>query len=158
LTQRDQLTASALYEWRNYANNPSSNGNAFTANAVLTHALDSTANVALLLGYENVTQQIDYNSYQDVSFGLGAYQEFTGGFTVQTQAALRLAGFNAVNPFQGATRQDQNLSGSINLTKRDWNIMGFAPSLTYSYTRNFSNNTIYDYDAHALDFRLTKNF
>ena len=158
LTARDQLTASATYEWRNFINGPSQSGTAFAVNAVLTHALDSTSNVAFLVGYENVAQQLDYNSYQDVSFGLGAYQEFSHGITAQTQTTLRLAGFNAINAAQNATRQDQNLTASINLTKRDWNLLGFAPSLNYTYTRNFSNFALFDYDSHNVDFRLTKNF
>ena len=158
LTPRDQLTASAAYEWRNYYNNPAANGNALIVNAVLTHALDSTSNVALLLGYENITQTIAYNSYQDVTFGLGAYKELSHGITLQGQGTLRLAGFNDINPIQLQTRQDQNFTGSINLTKRDWNILGFAPSLNYTYTRNFSNNDVFDFNSHAVDLRLTKNF
>jgi len=40
----------------------------------------------------------------------------------------------------------------------NWNWAGFAPSLNYTYLRNFSNISLYDYDSHALDFRLTKDF
>ena len=158
LTQRDQFTASALYEWRNYATSPTSNGNALTVNAVLTHAMDSTSNVALLGGYENVTQQIAYNSYQDVSVGLGFYKELPHGITAQLQGTARFAGFDDVNPLTLSTRQDQNLVGSITLTKRDWNLYGFAPSLNYTYTRNFSNISLFDFDSNNVDFRLTKNF
>ena len=158
LTQRDQLTASALYEWRNYVTSPTSNGNALTVNAVLTHALDSTANIALLGGYENVTQQLAFNSYQDVSVGLGVYKELPHGITAQLQGTARFAGFDDVNPLTLSTRQDQNLVGSITLTKRDWNLYGFAPSLNYTYTRNFSNISVYDFYSHNVDFTLTKNF
>jgi outer membrane protein len=44
------------------------------------------------------------------------------------------------------------------LTKRDLNIFGFAPSLEYTYTDNISNISLFDYDSHAIDFRLTKDF
>ena len=158
LTPRDQFTASALYEWRNYVTSPTSNGNALTINAVLTHAMDSTANIALLGGYENVTQQITYNSYQDVSVGLGVYKELPHGITAQLQGSARFAGFDDVNPITLSTRQDQNLTGSITLTKRDWNLYGFAPSLNYTYTRNFSNITLFDFESHNVDLTLTKNF
>ena len=158
LSQRDQITASVLYEWRNYATSPTSNGNALTINAVLTHALDSTSNIALLGGYENVTQQLAFNSYQDVSVGLGAYKEFSLGITAQVQGTARFAGFDDVNPFTLSTRQDQNLVGSITLTKRDWNLYGFAPSLNYTYTRNFSNISLYDFDSNSVNLSLTKNF
>ena len=158
LTPRDQLTANATYEWRDYYSSPMTNGNALTVNAILTHAMDSTSNIALLGGYENVTQQIAFNSYQDVSVGLGVYKELPHGVTAQLQGTARFAGFDDVNPFTLSTRQDQNLTGSITLTKRDWNLYGFAPSLNYTYTRNFSNISVYDFDSHSVDFRLTKNF
>ena len=158
VTPRDQITASAAYEWRNYVNSPVSNGNAVTVNGVFTHALDSTANIAVLGGYDNVTQQLAYNSYQDVSFGLGFYKELPRGITLQGQGTARFAGFNDVNPLQAITRQDQQLTGSLTVTKRDWNVLGFAPSLNYTYTRNNSNITLFDFDSHNVDFRLTKNF
>ena len=158
LTPRDQLSANATYEWRSYYSSPLTNGNALTVNGVWTHALDSTSNVALLLSYENVTQQLAYNSYQDVSFGLGAYKELSHGITLQGQGTVRLATFDAQNPLTLTTRQDQNLTGSITLTKRDWNILGFAPSLNYTYTNNFSNIELYDFNSHSVDLRFTKNF
>lgn len=158
LTQRDQLSASLGYEWRNYPGSPTYNGNALTASSVLTHALDSSSNVALILGYDSVTQQLDYNSYFGGTLGLGFYKEMSHGFTVQGQGTAHLAHFYATYPYQTFDRADENLTGSLTLTKRDWNWFGFAPSLNYTYVRNFSNISLFDFDSHAVDFRLTKDF
>ena len=158
LTERDQFTGYVSYEWRNYAGSPSFNGNALTLWSVFTHALDSSSNVALMLGYDSVKQQDAFNSYYGGTFGLGFYKELPHGVTVQSQGTAHLAQFYDQNPFTLSTRQDTNLAGSLTLTKRDWNWFGFAPSLNYTYTRNFSNISIYDYDSHSVDFRLTKDF
>ncbi len=161
ITERDQLSTSLTYEWRNYGNTlPSSdyNGNALTISAIFTHALDSSSNVAFIMGYDSVTQKNTYNSYYGSTLGMGFYKELPRGFTVQGQGTGHLATFYDVNPFQGVVRQDENLTGSLTLTKRDWNIMGFAPSLNYTYTRNFSNISLYDFDSHSVDLRLTKDF
>jgi hypothetical protein len=158
LTQRDQLSTSATYEWRNYPGSTSSNGNAFLLSSVITHAIDSSSNVALILGYENVTQQDAFNSYYDGTLGFGFYKELPRGITLEGQGTARLAAFDAQNPLATIIRYDENYTGSINLTKRDWNLLGFAPSLNYTYTRNVSNIAVYDYDGHAVDFRLTKKF
>ncbi len=158
LTPRDRLTGSVLYEWRNYANNPAATGSALQLSAILTHAIDQTSNVALITGYERVNQGVTFNSYQDATVGFGFYKELPHGFNVQGQATARFAGFDDLNPFTMTTRQDQNYTGSVTLTKRDWNWVGFAPSLNYTYTRNASNIELYDYDSHAVDFRLTKDF
>jgi tetratricopeptide (TPR) repeat protein len=158
LTPRDQLTGSATYEWRSYPSNSTANGNALLVYSILTHAFDSSSNVALILGYENVTQQIDFNSYYDGTVGLGFYKELPKGITLEGQGTARFAGFDAVNPLALTTRYDENYTGSLTFTKRDWNIYGFAPSVNFLYTRNFSNIDVYDYDSQAVDFRLTKNF
>ncbi|MEP6827230.1 MAG: surface lipoprotein assembly modifier, partial [Aestuariivirga sp.] len=158
LSERDQLQASATYEWRNYADSPVNNGNALTISSVFTHALDSSSNVALILGYDSVTQQNAFNSYYGGTFGLGFYKELPRGFTVQGQGTLHAAQFYDQNPFTLTTRYDDNLTGSLTLTKRDWNWFGFAPSLNYTYVRNFSNISLYDFDSHSVDFRLTKDF
>ena len=158
LSERDQLQTSATYEWRNYANSPVNNGNALTLSSVFTHALDSSANVAVILGYDSVTQQNAYNSYYGGTFGLGFYKELPHGFTVQSQGSAHIAQFYDQNPFTLTTRYDDNLTGSLTFTKRDWNWFGFAPSLNYTYVRNFSNISLYDFDSHAVDFRLTKDF
>ena len=137
LTPRDQLTGSATYEWRFYPGNSTANGNALLISSVLTHAFDSSSNVALILGYENVTQQIDFNSYYDGTVGLGFYKELPKGITLEGQGTARFAGFDAVNPLALITRYDENYTGSLTLTKRDWNIYGFAPSLNYTLHPQF---------------------
>ncbi len=158
LTQRDQLAGSATFEFRNYPGGPASNGTALMLSSVLTHAIDSSSNVALILGYENVNQQIDFNSYHDGTLGLGFYKELPHGITLEGQATARFAGFDGVNPLALVTRTDENYTGSLTLTKRDWYFLGLAPSLNYTYTRNVSNIAVYDYDSHAVDVRLTKKF
>src|SRR5262249_38597783 len=113
LSPRDQLTGDITYQWRNYPDSSSSSGTAFTASAVVTHALSSDANVALLAGAERVTQQLDYNSYKDVSLGAGFYKELRHGVTLEGQALARYALFDAQNPFTLSTRQDTWLQASL---------------------------------------------
>ena len=158
ITERDQLSASVSYEWRNYPSSPTYNGNALTISSVFTHALDSSSNLALISGYDSVTQQLDSNSYYGGTLGFGFYKEMPRGFTVQGQGTAHLAQFYAQYPYQNFARADANLTGSLTLTKRDWNWFGFAPSLNYTYVRNFSNISLFDFDSHSVDFRLTKDF
>jgi outer membrane protein len=160
LSQRDQLSGSATYEWRNPVGAPQANTTAFQSSATLTHALDESSNVALIAGYDNVGHFLPYNAYQAETFGLGFYKEVPWGVTVEGQGTARLAQFADGNPFVAGTpiRIDQRLTASTTLTKRDWNWFGFAPSVNYTYVRNFSNIELYDYDSHSVDFRLTKDF
>ncbi len=158
LSQRDQLSGSGTYEWRNPVGATFANSNALQINATLTHAIDASSNVAILGGYDNVTNFLSFNAYQAETFGLGFYKEMPLGLTVEGQGTVRLAQFANVMPIYGTTRTDQRYTGSATFTKRDWNWFGFAPSVNYTYTRNVSNIDLYDFDSHAVDFRLTKNF
>ena len=158
LSQRDQLSGSATYEWRRPVGAAFANSTALQTNASWTHAIDSGSNIALLGGYDNVTNFLSYNAYQAETFGLGFYKEMPWGLTVEGQGTVRLAQFGDVTPVYNLTRTDQRYTGSATLTKRDWNWFGFAPSLNYTYVRNVSNIDLYDYDSHSVDFRLTKDF
>jgi outer membrane protein len=158
LTQRDQLTGSVSYQWRNFAGVFSASSNALAVNSTLIHSIDSGSNIALIGGYDNVTNFLNYNAYQAETFGLGFYKEMPLGLTVEGQGTVRLAQFAEATPVYDFVRIDQRLTGSATFTKRDWNWFGFAPSLNYTYVRNFSNIDLYDYDSHSVDFRLTKDF
>ena len=158
ISPRDQLSADITYQWRDYGTGSAANGTSLSFSSIWTHALDAGSNIAFLVGVDRVEQQLDFNSYRDGSIGAGFYKEMRHGLTVEGQASARYALFNAENPFTSTTRQDTALTGSLTFTKRDWNWAGFAPSLNYTYLRNFSNISLYDYDSHALDFRLTKDF
>jgi hypothetical protein len=77
---------------------------------------------------------------------------------VDLNGEVRLSEFDAMHPIAGVTRKDTRLSGTVALTKRDFNIWGYAPSLEYTYVNNDSNISLYEFDSHALDFRLSKDF
>jgi outer membrane protein len=158
LGQRDLLRANALYEWRDYTSVPALNGPAFLSEVALSHAVDSTLNFTLSGGYNLVNANLNFNGYRTIYGGIEVYKELPLGLTVGSSAQARFSTFNEVNPIALLTREDQRYIGAVTLTKRDLNLAGFAPSLTYTYTRNVSNIALWDYDTHAVDFRLTKDF
>ncbi len=154
----DTLAFSAIYEWRDYADNDSLDGTALLLDASITHAFDSSFNVTVSAGYDDITAELGWNAYHTISAGLGLYKELPSGITAELSGEARFSDFDEMNIFIGETRRDERYSGNVTLTKRDWNIYGFAPSLSYTYTRNLSNIELYDFDSHAVDARLTKDF
>ena len=152
------LHASAVYQWRDYVGSTLLDGTAFLSEASFNHGFDSTFNMTVSGGYDKVNSNQKNLSYGTYFAGFGAYKELPLGITVNANAQARFSTFDAENPIFLETRQDQRYVGSVALTKRDFNFNGFAPTLSYSYTRNVSNIAIYDYDDHAVNFRLTKDF
>jgi outer membrane protein len=97
-------------------------------------------------------------SYDEGTFGAGVYNEFAAGLTVYAETSASFRRYKAVSPGMAELRSDRQIAARVVVTKRDFNIAGFAPQLVYSYTRNFSNSVFDDYQKHDIDLRLTKDF
>jgi outer membrane protein len=158
LSQRDLFNTSAVYEWRDYEHSTYMDGTAFLSDAAWSHAVDSSLNVTLSGGFDKVNANEKTISYGTVFGGLSIYKELPFGITLNANAQARFTKFDEANLVAGYTREDQRYIGGLVVTKRDFNIYGFAPSLAYTYTRNKSNIALFDYDSHAVDLRLTKDF
>lgn len=61
-------------------------------------------------------------------------------------------------PLTGKPRSDLTLTPSAGVTLRNFSYKGFAPRVELSYSRNFSNVDLYDYDNKTAQVTLTKNF
>ena len=158
LSQRNLLKASIVDEYRNYINSNVQNGWVLTTDLSLTHAIDSSMNFTVFGGYQKVGATLPTLSYQSYYGGLNFYKEMPAGVTLDLNGQARFSGFDANIPGQSYARADQRFTASATLTKRDLNILGFAPSLNYTYTLNKSNFAVYDYDSHAVNFNFTKDF
>ena len=90
--------------------------------------------------------------------GLGVLKEIGWGLRPQLRADFaRQVGDAPLAPF-GRKRRDWLLQGSFSIYKRDWNMKGFAPSLSVTMTRNLSTLTIYDEKRLRGEIRLTRAF
>jgi len=90
--------------------------------------------------------------------GLGVLKEIGWGLRPQLRADFaRQVGDAPLAPF-GRKRRDWLLQGSFSIYKRDWNMKGFAPSLSVTTTRNLSTLTIYDEKRLRGEIRLTRAF
>ena len=90
--------------------------------------------------------------------GIGVLKEIGWGLRPQITVDLaRQVGDGPLAPF-GKTRRDWLLQGSVSIYKRDWNLGGFAPSLSLTATRNFSTLPLYDQKRVRGEVRLTRAF
>ncbi len=158
LTTKDSLSAASTYEWRDFDADGNHDGTSWTSDLSWSHAFASDLTSTVYGGYDIFDNGVGFLSYNTLAGGLQVYREFTHGISVTATGEARFTGFDGVNPLAGVTRADRRLIGGITLTKRDLNFFGFAPALNYTYVNNASNISLYDYDSHALDFRLTKDF
>ena len=158
LSPQDRINVSAVYEWRNYPDTSTSDGTALMIDGSWNHAFDSSLTASLSAGYDRIDTEIDFTSYETYSGGFGLYKELPKGITVDLNGEARFSEFDAMHPIAGVVREDLRLTGTVALTKRDFNIWGYAPAFEYTYVYNNSNISLYEFDSHAVDFKLSKDF
>jgi hypothetical protein len=92
------------------------------------------------------------------ALGIGILKEIGWGLRPQLTIDLaRQVGDGPLAPF-GKKRRDWLLQGSLSIYKRDWNVGGFAPSLSLTVTRNYSTLPLYQERRVRGEIRVTKAF
>ena len=77
------------------------------------------------------------------------YKELPKGITVDLNGEVRLAEFDGVHPLCGIMREDARWTGTVALTKRDFNFWGYAPAIEYTYIYQRQQHSNYEFDSHA---------
>jgi outer membrane protein len=157
-SSKDSLSFGVVHEWREPLHSTTGNSTALMLDGSITHAWDASINASLFGGYDRITTDTKVSSYRSVSGGVSIYKELPRGITATVVGQLGQTDYDGFNALAGVTRKDKKVSASLSLTKRNWNLYGFAPSATYVFTDNFSNINNYDYIGHSFDFRLTRDF
>lgn len=158
ISPKDRINLSTVYEWRNYPDVSESDGTALMVDGSWSHAFDSSLIAGLNGGFDRVESGMDYNSYEAYSAGLSVYKELARGITADLHGEVRFAEFDSLFPIYNKVREDTRWTGTVSLTKRDFNFWGYAPAIEYTYIFNDSNIANYHYDSHSIDFRLSKDF
>ena len=115
------------------------------------------------LGFAYATVERDWahdigQAFKRGSLGIGVQKEIGWGLRPQiTIDVARQVNDGPLAPF-GITRRDWLLEGAASLYKRDWNLSGFAPSVSVSFTRNRSTLALYEQKRLRGEFRLTRAF
>jgi outer membrane protein len=158
VTQRDIITASISVNLQRYPKAKAINSWVSYSDLAWTHFVDPSFNVTTSVGFNRLKSDYDAYSYKTFYAGLGVYKELPHGLTVNLSGQVQRSLFDEYNLLGQTVRKDTRAIGSLGIVKRDWNIFGFAPSVEYTFVKNFSNLRIYDYDSHNFDIRLTKDF
>jgi hypothetical protein len=92
------------------------------------------------------------------SIGVGTLKEIGWGLRPRLSLDVaRQVGDGPLAPFN-TRRTDWLLQGSASIYKRDWNVRGFAPSLSVTVTRNLSTLPLYQQQRVRGEIRLTRAF
>jgi tetratricopeptide (TPR) repeat protein len=124
---------------------------------MLSPSLAIGASAGVVLERTDVSPDLDHN---DVWVGASIDKEWTGGLI--TGANLRYENHTYLDRFVPMSvlpaRIDNRIAAGLRLAHRRLSWKGFAPQLTYEFTRQFSNISFYDYTSHDVGLTVTRNF
>lgn len=113
---------------------------------------------SLTYGFDRSGQP--FNQYDSLEVGLSAYAELPLGVSATLRGAVGARDFRSQFPTlaPGKTREDSYARVSLDLTKRDWAVRGFAPRVGLSYEINESNVPLYTFDDVGVRLGVSRSF
>ena len=158
LTSRSRVLLRFAGSIARYDQIPERDGPVYSAAVFVNHAIsrDSLASVSFSATREQTQDPVLRNTQYSIS---GSYRrELPYGVTAQAGPELYYRPFDEFDPINGTTRRDWTYGASVQLTKRDWRLYGFAPVVSYQFLRNESNTDRFDYTRHRTNISLTRTF
>jgi tetratricopeptide (TPR) repeat protein len=132
----------------------------FTVNGVLfsTYGLSSSSFVRLITGAGTERTQSPAFSNFSLRLGTAYQQDFPYGLTAYLEPDVTVTQYDATNVLFGMRRHDTTVSARLALNKRDWQVLGFSPVFSYTFTRNYSNIDFFGFTRHQLELGMTRDF
>ena len=94
----------------------------------------------------------------DYALQLSYIRDFPRGLTLEATPFAAYRPFDAESVLFSETRTDWRYGASVSVTKRDWSVFGWAPVISYGYTRNISTINVFDFTRHQGELRFTRVF
>jgi tetratricopeptide (TPR) repeat protein len=108
------------------------------------------------IGYQSTQTKVFDNWYYRLGF---AYQrEFAYGMTANVAPEVRWWYYQGVDPLFGVRRKDRQYFVKLSVYKRDFTIFGFSPVVSYSFTTNQSNASLFKYNRNQFQLGFTRQF
>jgi hypothetical protein len=121
-------------------------------------SLTPASSLRLRVGLNREFARADFQRSTAYRIGADYYREFPWGLTVSLSPDFVFRPFDAIHPAFGVKRNDKLYEVDVQIVKRDLKVLGFAPYIDYTFTRNVSNVTIYDFARNRIGFGLTRPY
>ncbi len=143
---------------------PWMNGQTYSANSRLSYSLDATKYIVLRGGIERETAKDDVYANWRPSVGIGFGVALPYGFDIYAEPSFYWTNYDGERwvvdngNFTKKVAKDFNQRYSISLSNHKFDIWGFVPTLTISYSRRDSNIWQREYDKWTAEFTFQQRF
>ncbi len=129
-------------------------GSTLTYEKVISRALIASAS---LFARRDALNSASYSG-TEVGANLGIGGELPHGITAGISGGVSRSIYDAAVPLFGEARHDWRLNARVQLGLRTIRVLGFSPSVTYSFSKNASNLALYDSERQRFQFALAHYF
>ena len=140
------------------------NGETYTVAPRLNYSLDSTKYFVLRGGVDRTTAVVNTYASWRYNTGVGFGVELFGGFSVYLEPTFTWEKYDGDRyvPQNGqmtfVREKDFIQRYSVSLSNNKFDVMGFVPTLTFSYTKKDSNIHQREYDKTTIEFTFHQRF
>ena len=139
-------------------------GQTYSTNTHIYYSLDATKYIILRGGVERETAKADYFANWRYSTGVGFGSELPWGFHVYLEPSFTWVNYDGEDwvvkneQFTKLAKQDFIQRYAVSVSNSKFDIWGFVPTLTFSYTKRDSNIKNREYDKMTVEFTMQQRF
>ncbi len=152
-----RLYGRARVTYRDFFGDVLRNGVRLDVNGFYDRFIGPQRFVRSIVGATTERPQSPFLWFDEIQAGAGYNTELPHGFTIYGQATYAYRRYFFPQPFFGR-REDHRIDAQVTVTKRNLNLFGLAPQVTYAFSRNFSNSAFDDTTAHSVDIKFVRAF
>ena len=145
-------------DYRNHDERDDLDGWRIAVNSSVRYALDSRTVLEAGPYFDAVDARKEHRSSRMAGISGGVSRAFQNGIFVSISASVQSQRYRAADPLFGTRREDTAARLSIKVVNRSLKFGGFAPYVGYSYEKNRSNISLYEYENHGLLMGLSRDF
>ena len=127
-------------------------------NSSVRYALDSRTVLEAGPYFDVIEARKDYRSSRLVGLSGGVSRAFKKRIFVSVSASVQSQRYRAEDPLFGTRREDSAAKLSGKIVNSSLKFGDFAPYVGYSYERNRSNISLYEYQNHGVLMGLSRDF
>jgi outer membrane protein len=122
------------------------------------YALTPSSGVSAKMGGSRQTARVKAYSNWGGYLAVGYFRDLPAGFSAFVETSLARVGYDAPLAAFETKRVDRSSTAMLNILNRRLVLSRFTPRITYTFTRQRSNITLYSFNRNRVEMGLTTTF
>ena len=129
-----------------------------SVSAGLRYTPDASRSLSARLAARMDRSGADHEQYDGVDLSVSMFRTLPAEIDATLSGSIGKRDYRGPFPLLGFEREDRFASAALSLTKKDWSVQGFAPTLTLSWQGQDSNVAFYQSGGLGASLGLSRSF